>query len=572
MKRYLAILILAALPGWAAINSATRWEIRNGGTDTNGGGFSYGLGNKEHAAMADLTIDATNNKVITSATHNFVAGDAGKYINVTAGTGWIVGWYRIASAAANAATLDTSPSAAGNVNAGTGDFYYGIDYPSLAADGKNTAGANISATDGAVNASATFTSATAAFDESIAGNAIYMYRAAAGCVGGEVTAQWRQVIAYVDANTVTLDATPAGSPNTCTNVAFNIGGSLASIGQAGAVHVAGNTIWVKYHATAFSSASTTSNIATGRITLATGTAALPVIMRGYETTRGDETANRPTLAWGVNASTNYVVTVGITDSLQNVIVDGVRASYTATRGIDSKTDSSLYRVLVKSCNDLGVFIGASSHVVLDSVEITDISTANGSVYVTGGSVGIFRSYIHDNVAPGVNSVGSGSAYIEDTIFDTNATYSAYTTSQPAVLVAKNCDFYNSGAAGVNLAVASQALLVNSIFETNATYGINAAANSSNVRMVNCAFYNNGTAKYTTATILSRNILGEIIPTGSVFNGAAGGDFSLNNTVGAGMLLRRAGAPSTFPGSATPNYRDVGAAQHLEPAKAFGYAQ
>lgn len=496
MKRLLAILILACLPTWAAIPASTQWEIRNGGNDTNGGGYSTG--------GTDMSV----------------------YDNKNAGG-------------------CTSCQSSSN---------------------------NLSVTDAATTTTTTLTSVNADFTPAIVGNVVYLTIGGGSCSSGTVSAQWRHVEAYVDESTITLDAAPSGSGDTCTGVTMNIGGALASIGAAGAVHVAGNTIWVKYHATAFSSASASNNVATGRITLAAGTAAAPVTLRGYETTRGDETSNRPTLAWGVNGGNTYLVSVGAFDSVENLVVDGVRASYTGVAGVTLGYNSSMYRVLVKRCNYVGIGVAAAFYVTIDNTESTDIATANGAVYVTSGSVGIFRSYIHDNAAPHINSVGTGAVYVEDTILDTNTTYSAYTTSQPTTLVMKNCSVYNSGASGVNLAVASNALLINTVFEGNAAYGVNAAAASSNVRMVNCAFYNNATAAYTTATILAKNILGEITPTASVFVDAANANFALNNTAGAGMSLRRAGAPSTFTGSSTLNYRDVGAAQHPELARTSAYAQ
>jgi hypothetical protein len=51
----------------------------------------------------DLVIDGSNNKKVTSSTHTFVAGDVGKYISVTAGTGFTVAANLIASVTGGAA-------------------------------------------------------------------------------------------------------------------------------------------------------------------------------------------------------------------------------------------------------------------------------------------------------------------------------------------------------------------------------------------------------------------------------------------------------------------------------------
>jgi hypothetical protein len=66
--------------------------------------------------LTDLTIDASNNKKVTSASHSFVSGDVGKSISVTNGANWTLGTYTIASVSSGAAILNNSPTAAGNAN------------------------------------------------------------------------------------------------------------------------------------------------------------------------------------------------------------------------------------------------------------------------------------------------------------------------------------------------------------------------------------------------------------------------------------------------------------------------
>ena len=51
----------------------------------------------------DLAIDGTNNKKVTSSTYSFATGDVGKWINVTAGTGFTVAANQIASVVGGAA-------------------------------------------------------------------------------------------------------------------------------------------------------------------------------------------------------------------------------------------------------------------------------------------------------------------------------------------------------------------------------------------------------------------------------------------------------------------------------------
>jgi hypothetical protein len=65
------------------------------------------------------TAANTNAPVVTSASHNFTADEVGNLFNVTAGTNWTVGLYRIASVAANAATLDRACASVASPTSGT---------------------------------------------------------------------------------------------------------------------------------------------------------------------------------------------------------------------------------------------------------------------------------------------------------------------------------------------------------------------------------------------------------------------------------------------------------------------
>ncbi len=70
--------------------------------------------------FSDLVIDGALNTKVTSASHNFVTADIGRFLRVDSGTGFTAGLYRIVSTAANAATLDR---AVGTVGSTAGVFY-----------------------------------------------------------------------------------------------------------------------------------------------------------------------------------------------------------------------------------------------------------------------------------------------------------------------------------------------------------------------------------------------------------------------------------------------------------------
>ena len=74
---------------------------------------------------SDLAVDATTNTKVTAASHSFVSGDIGKYVNVASGSPWTTGAYQISSVSSGAAILASSPAAAGT----SGGRWFFSPYP-----------------------------------------------------------------------------------------------------------------------------------------------------------------------------------------------------------------------------------------------------------------------------------------------------------------------------------------------------------------------------------------------------------------------------------------------------------
>lgn len=104
-----------------ALSSATIWEIRSGGSDTNGGGYVSGgtdwsLQNAAQYAVTDAVTNGTT--TITSATANFGTDVVGNILYIAGGTAPITaGWYQIISRT-NATTIVVDRST--GLTAGTG--------------------------------------------------------------------------------------------------------------------------------------------------------------------------------------------------------------------------------------------------------------------------------------------------------------------------------------------------------------------------------------------------------------------------------------------------------------------
>lgn len=71
---------------------------------------------------SDLAVDGTNPLKVTSASHNFVASDVGKSLQVISGSGFTASYYPIVSVASNAAILASSPAA---TSTGSGVYVVG---------------------------------------------------------------------------------------------------------------------------------------------------------------------------------------------------------------------------------------------------------------------------------------------------------------------------------------------------------------------------------------------------------------------------------------------------------------
>jgi hypothetical protein len=107
------------------------FEVQTGGSDNNGGGFDSGVTSpgtdysqqaSAQVAFTDLVIGgAGNTDKLTSAAHPFGATSPGNVINITGGTGFTTGLYRILSVSGTTATMDRSVGTAGSTG-GTGNL------------------------------------------------------------------------------------------------------------------------------------------------------------------------------------------------------------------------------------------------------------------------------------------------------------------------------------------------------------------------------------------------------------------------------------------------------------------
>lgn len=129
-----------------ALNAATAWEVRpagSGAADTNGGGFHTGAAGTDRSITQDgpfkngtnLTVDATTNTDVAPDGYTPDSTDVGNIIQITAGAGFTLGFYEIASIQAGKWRLDRSPAAVG-VSGGTWAYGGALASPGKAAGAK----------------------------------------------------------------------------------------------------------------------------------------------------------------------------------------------------------------------------------------------------------------------------------------------------------------------------------------------------------------------------------------------------------------------------------------------------
>ncbi len=487
------------------------------------------------------TLATSTAPVFTSASYSFVAGDVGASIFIGAGTNWRTGFYKIASVAGGAATLNATheqyslyPHGVSILNgcatvASPTGATWSIDYSQQAS--RRFAYTDLASTGAGLTAS----SAGKPFSKEQVGNAIYV---TAGT-------NWTAGV-YVLASVAAGVGTFLGAANMTTGVGSSgvgsMGGAFASIGMAGAYHVPGNSIWIPYNATPISVGSTTSNVSTGRLTLSAGTSTLHTVVRGYDVSRGDETANRPSIKWGINSVGFNAITTGLASDIENLIVDGDRATGSNNNaGISFGSTGSARRIKVMNCK-------AAPITVNGVVSITGLELANNASSFSFGSTTLYLkdSYIRDNITSVAITGTSGTLICDNTIFKSNAIGGASVTAA-GIFQFNNCVFYGNGYGVLVSANVYDGRFRNCIFDSQTGYGIQLSGVYAGISVTNCAYYNNTSGQIGASLPLNYRNSGGVTLSASPFVDPASGDFRLNSNGGGGTLLKTAGYPSTFPG-------------------------
>lgn len=399
--------------------------------------------------------------------------------------------------------------------------------------------AQLTNTDGSATGTTTFTSPGSTFTSQMVGNLLNI-TAATGLTVGRY-----EIKTFTDANNVVLDRTPG----TGTVATFYVGGAL-SLGHTTDDSVfesmePGNIMHIKSGAYTLGSA-----IAMAK----DGTGALPITVRGYETSRNDNpiSAGRPTLAFGTNTSLfgDYVTLEHIIFTTQSAL--GINTSISGSAKNCKSTNSS-------GTAGRNAFTMTTDGILLDC---QGSSTSGNAVQFTGSAAGmkVKGCYLHDSdtgidiagldrntillntidtvVAAGIKIGNGGNA----NIIELNTIYGAAT---PA---GSSRGIYFVATTGTNN------LVENNIISGFVTGIDSAAVVTSNIFRFN-ALHNN-TTNYVNVTAGEGSIT-----TDPQFVSPGTDNFA----VGANM--KAAGSPGLSPGSGSTGYLDIGAIQRVEPVPA-----
>lgn len=526
-----------------ALSGTTIWEVETGGSDTlNGGAFDPG---QTAGMLTDgaATLATSTAPVFTSASYNFVAGDAGAWIYIASGSNWIPGWYKIASVAANAATLNGTiaqavlkalvPSTAAGcaTTASPTGATWTIDYSQQSA-------AQFAYTDlASAGTGLTVSSVAKPFGKQQVGNALVI-------TGGTNFNLGRYVVASVS---VGLVATVVGPTNITTGVGATgtggLGGALASLGLVGSVFLSSNAVFIKTGTYSVTSAST--NIAAGCFSVSTTNN----LIAGYGSVRGD--LGTPPLLQASGAITTFQL-VNLTGSgcvAMNFTCDGV--SKTSSAGFRNVGGSGfVYKVAALNCSNVG--LSSNSNTTIYVLCRATGCSSQAAIQIMNG----FACESYSNTISGFTGGAFGTLKHCLAYNNTGASSDGFAIGGTGECV--NCVAYANGRDGFR-AIGSSGY-TNCIAEANSATGFN--NNSQLARFLDCATFNN-TSGNTFGTTYADVIFGLITGVSSFFVNAASGNFALNNTTGAGAAARAAGIPGGFLSGTTTSFLDVGAAQHQD---------
>lgn len=337
-----------------------------------------------------------------------------------------------------------------------------------------------------------------------------------------------------------------------------------------------NGAWTYYEALAITTGGIRFNVKSGVGTYTLGANAVmgnattenPHLWQGFVNTPGDlenlgrSSATGPLVTTGfptIDCGSSYGITMGAFNTIRNVIVTGSRSSSTGLLASSSNLACAVDRCLISNTgsggNNCALVFGAT----YGSITNCDFSVASTSSSLISVDIGrtitsgcrLWHTGSPNAAAKGFLADTFGAALINCIIYNIGV---AITTGANTVSIFGNSIY--SCVDGIVLGNCGP-LIYGNVFDTVTGYLFKGATSSGNPQLMKNASTTPTSGRIDTTgagSIITE--LDAIALSGSPFTNAAAGDFTLNNTAGAGASCR---AASLFWGG----YADLGAVQHQD---------
>ncbi len=387
----------------------------------------------------------------------------------------------------------------------------------------------------ATTGSATINTVSAAAN--MVGNIVYVSGGT-----GSITAGRYEIISQVTGTSITLDRSTGLV--TGTGVTLNIGGAVSLPSIATAAGSSGNTVYVK--AGTYTVSAVTTNQDGGQLI-------------GYSTNRNPyNTDTQPVLSSSANSLTFFNggnSNFGFDEHIHNIKFDA--NGHTNCTGMNTGSNTLITRVTIKGCTTGFAFGGqytTARNCFADTCGVGFSATGTARLYWC-----MAKSCTTNGFA-----ISSGTAVCESCIAYGGSGGAGFTNNGYQNFI--NCVAYGTTGDGfATTATGHRTTYTNCVAVGNSGYGFSGGG-VAYLELENCAGYNNTTANYgnQASTTPQYTIVDNfVVLTGDPFTSASTLDFSVNSTAGAGAALKAASFPSSFFGTITNNYRDLGAAQHAD---------
>jgi hypothetical protein len=292
---------------------------------------------------------------------------------------------------------------------------------------------------------------------------------------------------------------------------------------------------------------------------------------GYDATRtvNNTDANRPILQ--ANANSITIMTVGTSNIVRNLVFDNALAK-TVVVGCTPGGSSRISNCKFDTMNSIGLNLTGSGSWAVDC-ELVSCGAGNAAVVMAATGV-VCERVLCRSCAPttAAFSVTTGGAVLIDcTAYAASNNVPAFKMAAAASL--RGC-LARDGTGGTSATGFYQTTVCDydrCISYNNAGWGFDGGASlNQTVHVRRCATGANTQGSINPAVFASDRVENAITLSGDPNTNAAGLDFSLNNTAGAGAAVR--GLTVAYPGGTTTGYPDAGPVQHADPAAVPSYSR